>query len=88
MSFSTTSFYILTPQLLGKISQFADQAWNQIAVTFCGPAMYVAVHRSRSMFDGNVDEPIAKLRQDILADARLLKTAGDLLLSETASLKQ
>lgn len=76
------AFYILTPRMLEQITQFADAVGEQIAITFTGPFLYVAIHRTRSMFNGYVDKPITQQRQDILDDAKLLRQAGDLLILE------
>lgn len=80
------AFYILTPRMLEQIVQFADAVDEQIAITFTGPFLYVAIHRTRSMFNGYVDKPIAQQRQDILDDAELLRQAGDLLILKLASM--
>ena len=44
--------------------------------------MYVAVCRTRSIFDGYVDEPINSQREDILQDVEMLRKAGELLITE------
>ncbi|MBQ9991088.1 MAG: DUF3137 domain-containing protein [Lachnospiraceae bacterium] len=80
------AFYILTPRMLEQITRLADRVGKQIAITFTGPIMYVAIHRTRSMFNGYVDKSIATQQQDILDDADLLRQAGDLLILEMASM--
>lgn len=79
---SHNAFYILTPQMQEQILQFANEVGEQISITFTGPMMYVAIHRVRSMFDGYVDKPIQKQREDIDHDVKLLCRAGDLLIME------
>ena len=74
------AFSILTPPMLEQILQFADEVGEQIAITFAGSTMYVAIHRTRSMFDGYVDQPIRKQREEIDQDIQLLCRAGDLLI--------
>ena len=74
------AFYLLTPQMLEQIVRFADFAGSQIALTFVGPTLYVAVDRSRSMFDASVRKPLKEQRQQILDDANLLKRAGEMLV--------
>lgn len=76
------AFYILTPRMLEQITRFADHVGEQIAITFTGPILYVAICRSRSMFSTYVDEPISRQRQEILNDVELLRKAGDLLILE------
>ena len=79
---SLNAFYILTPQMMEQIMQFADEADGQISIAFTGSVMYVAIHRIRSMFDGYVDKPIEKQEEDIYSDMKLLCRAGDLLIME------
>ena len=74
------AFYLLTPRRLEQIVCFADFAGSQIALTFVGPTLYVAVDRSRSMFDASVRKPLKEQRQQILDDANLLKRAGEMLV--------
>lgn len=80
------AFYILTPRMLEQIIRFADRLGEQIAITFTGPFMYVAICRTRSLFNGYVDKPISRQREDILEDAELLRQAGELLILEMASM--
>ena len=82
------AFYLLTPQMLEQIVQFADAAGCQIALTFVGPYLYVAMNSRRSMFDASVKEPFDKQRQAILADAGLMRRAGELLVLEADLLAQ
>lgn len=79
---SHNAFYILTPKMLEQITRFADEVGEQIAITFTGPVMYVAVCRTRSIFDGYVDKPINSQREDILQDVEMLRKAGELLITE------
>lgn len=75
------AFYILTPHLMEKIQKFQELVGEQIAVTFRGEAMFVAISRTRSIFDGVVDVPVAEQKTLILSDMELLKNAGDVFLS-------
>ena len=75
------AFYILTPHLMEKIQRFQELVGEQIAVTFRGEAMFVAVSRTRSIFDAVVDRPVAEQKALILSDMELLKNAGDVFLS-------
>lgn len=75
------AFYILTPHLMEKIRKFQELVGEQIAVTFRGEAMFVAISRTRSIFDGVVDVPVAEQKALILSDMDLLKNAGDIFLS-------
>lgn len=75
------AFYILTPLLMEKIIHFAATIDEQIAITFWGPHMFVAVARLEGMFDASLTEPVLKQKQAILDDAKHLQCAGDILLS-------
>lgn len=78
------AYYILTPQLMEKIEEFADQAGAQIAISFLGPTMFVAVNRRLSMFEPNVDTPVAKQTENIINDLKIIQIAGNLLISRFA----
>ncbi len=79
---SHNAFYILTPQMLQQITRLADLLKDQVAITFTGSSLYVAVSRTRSAFEPHVDEPVAQQRQYILEDVELMRQAGDLLILE------
>ena len=74
------AFYLLTPQMLEQIARFADFAGSQIALSFVGATLYVAVDRPHSMFNASVRQPLKKRRQLILDDGSLLKKAGEMLI--------
>lgn len=80
------AFYLLTPQMLEKILHFADLADCQIALTFVGPSLYVAMNRPHSIFNASMTESFAQQQQTILQDVRLLQQAGELLALETVVL--
>ena len=73
------AFYVLTPQMLESIVQFANAADSQIAVTFVGTSLYVAVNNSHSMFDASMKDPLAEQRKAVRAEAELMRRAGELL---------
>ncbi len=75
-----TAFYILTPKMIEQITHFADTVQDQIALTFTGTVLYVAVYRTRSMFDGQVTRPCSEQRAEILKDVEILRQAGEILL--------
>ena len=77
------AFYLLTPRMLEQITRFADFANCQIALTFVGMSLYVAVDRPHSMFNASIRQSLAKQKQLIFNDALLLKKAGEILLLET-----
>lgn len=74
------AYYILTPLLMEKIEKFSVRAGAQIAISFHGRAMYVAINRKLSMFDPLLDKPVAVQKQDIVDDLKIIQDAGDILL--------
>ena len=80
------AFYLLTPRMLEQIVRFADYANCQIALTFVGMSLYVAVDRPHSMFNASVRQSLTKQRQLIFDDAVLLKKAGEILIFGADSL--
>ena len=82
------AFYLLTPRMLEQITRFADFANCQIALTFVGMSLYVAVDRPHSMFNASVRQSLAKQEQLILNDAILLKKAGEILVLGADSLTE
>ena len=79
------AFYILTPKMLEQITQFADQTDAQIAISFCGSSMFVAIDRVYSILDASFHVPVPEQKQSILEDVELLRRAGDLLVLEVSS---
>lgn len=75
------AYYILTPQLMEKVEEFSKQAGAQIAISFLGPVMYVAVNQKRGMFVSDINRPVSEQKEDIMNDIRILSTAGDMLLA-------
>lgn len=75
------AFYILTPQVMEKITEFSQAIGEQTAVAFCGNKMFVAISRSRSMFDARVDIPVGEQKKDILDDMEILRKAREMLIA-------
>ena len=82
------AFYLLTPRMLEQIIGFADFSGCQIALTFVGAVLYVAIYRSHSMFNASVTQPFSLQRQLILSDANLLKQAAEILIFGADVLEQ
>lgn len=76
------AFYLLTPQMLEQIVQFADAADCQIAMTFVGTSLYIAVNNLHSMFDASIKKPFPEQQQAIRTEAELMRRAGELLVFE------
>lgn len=79
------AFYILTPRMLEQITQFANQVNAQIAISFCGSSMFVAIDRLYSILDASFHVPVSKQTQMILNDVELLRQAGELLILEVSA---
>jgi len=79
------AFYILTPRMLEQITQFANQVDAQIAISFCGSSMFVAIDRLYSILDASFHVPVSKQTQMILDDVELLRQAGELLILEVSA---
>ena len=81
------AFYILTPRMLEQITQFADQAGSQIAISFCSSSMFVAIDRVYSILDASFHIPVPEQKRSILEDVELLRCAGDLLVLEVSAFR-
>lgn len=81
------AFYILTPRMLEQITQFADQVGAQIAISFCGSSMFVAIDRVYSILDASFHIPVPEQKRSILEDVELLRRAGDLLVLEVSTFR-
>ena len=68
--------------MMEQILRLADEVKEQISLTFNGKILYVAITRSRNMFDGYIDTPLEEQTADIEQDIQLLCRAGDLLITE------
>ncbi len=79
------AFYILTPGMLERITQFADRAGTQIALSFCGPSLFVAINRLYSILDASFHVPVSEQKRLILEDVELLRQAGELLILEASA---
>lgn len=79
------AFYILTPSFMEKIIELAEILDEQLAITFCGSEMFVAISRIDSMFDATITDSIPQQKQKILQDVKLLQHTGDILLHQMAA---
>ncbi len=75
------AYYMLTPQMMEKIIEFSEAVGEQIAVTFRGGYMFIAICRIRSMFNPYVDTPVSEQTKLILEDISILQKAKDILIS-------
>lgn len=74
------AYYILTPQRIEKIMEFADAVKGQISLVFYDEKLFAAVKRE-SMFDAVVDEPVSKQTAKILEDVDFIQKAKEILIA-------
>lgn len=74
------AYYILTPQRIEKIMEFADAVDGQISLVFYDEKLFAAVKRE-SMFDAVMDEPVSKQTEYILEDADFIQKAKGILIA-------
>lgn len=74
------AYYILTPQRMEKIMEFADAVGGQISLVFYDEKLFAAVRRE-SMFDAVMDEPVSKQTEYILEDADYIQKAKGILIA-------
>ena len=63
------AYYILTPQRMEKIMEFADAVEGQISLVFYDEKLFAAVRRE-SMFDAVMDEPVSKQTEYIHSESK------------------
>lgn len=74
------AYYILTPQVMEKIIAFSEAIDEQIAITFRNDYMFIAICRTRSMFNPYVDKPVSQQTALILEDISILQKAKEILI--------
>lgn len=75
------AYYILTPQRIEKIMSFADTVNGQVSLVFCDENLFIAV-RNESMFDANINEPVANQTAKITKDAKFIQKAKEILIEQ------
>ncbi len=75
------AYYILTPQRMEKIMRFADAIDGQVSTVFIDNKLFVAVKRD-SMFDANINEPVANQTTKIKEDANFIQKAKEILVEQ------
>lgn len=73
------AYYILTPQRMEKIIRFADAIHGQVSLVFRDEKLFVAVRRE-SMFDANIDKPVADQTVKITEDVKFIQKAKEILV--------
>lgn len=76
-----SAWRILTPQLLERLTAFADASGKQVAVTFRDRDVFVAVYQTRNVFDGDLHMPVEEQKGQILEDMELLQKAWRFFLT-------
>ncbi len=75
------AYYILTPLMMEKIEAFSRAVGAQVAVTFRGKSVFVAIAGRRSMFDPADHTPVDQQQGRILEDISLLQKAREIIAS-------
>lgn len=74
------AFYILTPQLMEDIIQFAEIINNSIYILFWDKYMYVACEQLENPFDAFVDIPVEEQSQNIKNITNIIQKGRDILV--------
>lgn len=74
------AFYILTPQVIEDIMEFAQMINENIYIVFIGQYMYVGCEQMRNPFDALVDVPLEDQTQNIVKATDLIQKARDILI--------
>lgn len=78
------AFYILTPQMLERITNFADTAQGEIYLVFSQYELYVACRQARNPFNAYIDIPVEQQKENILQDTVLMQQARAILFEAGA----
>ena len=73
------AYYILTPQRMEKIINFADTINGQVSLVFRDEMLFVAVRRE-SMFDAVINKPVSNQTGKIIEDAEFIQKAKEILV--------
>ena len=73
------AYYILTPQRMEKIMNFADVTGGQVSLVFQDDRLFAAVKRS-SMFDAVMNKPVSEQTEKIKEDAEFIQKAKEILV--------
>ena len=73
------AYYILTPQRIEKIMDFADNINGQVSLVFIDDKLFVAARRE-SMFDAAMNEPVSTQTVKIIEDAKFIQKAKEILV--------
>lgn len=73
------AYYILTPQRIEKIQNFAETVKDQFSLCFYQNKLYVAVYR-KSNFEPLLNVPVHEQTKNILEDLKVLEMAYEILI--------
>lgn len=74
------AFYILTPQVMEDILEFAEITKNNVYMVFSNQKMYVGCEQMHNPFDAQVDVPIEEQSENIIMATELIQKARDILI--------
>lgn len=75
-----TAFYILTPQVLEDITEFAGLFPGATYMAFAGESMYVGCAQLHNPFDAFVDVPVEEQSANIKKAAEVIRKARDIMI--------
>ncbi len=74
------AFYILTPQVIEDILEFAEIINDNTYIVFHKEYMYVGCQQLRSPFDAFIDQPIEEQSQNIVKATDIIQKAREILI--------
>lgn len=74
------AFYILTPQVMEDIMEFAKVVNDSIYIFFLGSDMYVACQQARNPFHPYIDVPVEEQSKTIVQAVEMIQKAKDILI--------
>lgn len=74
------AFYILTPQVIEDILEFAEIINDDTYIVFYKECMYVGCRQFRSPFDAFIDQPVEEQSRNIVKAADIIQKAREILI--------
>lgn len=74
------AFYILTPNVLERITEFEEAVNGQVYLSFSEKELYVTCSQFKNPFDACIDIPVKEQQQQIIKDTAILQSARDILI--------
>lgn len=74
------AFYILTPQVMERITAFQEAMDGKVYLSFSEKSLYVTCSRFLNPFHIFIDIPVEEQRQRIVSDTAILRSAREILV--------